>query len=123
MLKEPRQPLIGIVGVCASGKTTLIAELKQLGYNCRHIAQEHSYVKDMWKRMTNPDLLIYLEASYPATIERRKLNWSESEYSEQLRRLEHARVNADIVINTNSLTSAEVLEAALAQIAAHMGQP
>jgi deoxyadenosine/deoxycytidine kinase len=121
MQKEPKQPLIGIVGVCASGKTTLIASLKHLGYNCRHIAQEHSYVQDMWKRLTNPDLLIYLEASYPATIERRKLNWSESEYSEQIRRLEHARVNADIVINTNSLTSEEVLEAALTQIAAHMG--
>jgi len=29
-----------------------------------HIAQEHSYVPYMWKRITNPDLLIYLNASF-----------------------------------------------------------
>jgi adenylate kinase family enzyme len=52
--------LVGVVGPCGSGKSTLIAALEAQGYPCRHIAQEHSYVKDMWKRITNPDVLIFL---------------------------------------------------------------
>ena len=51
--------LIGIVGPCAAGKSTLVADLAKHGYRTRHIAQEHSHVKDMWQRLTNPDLLIF----------------------------------------------------------------
>jgi len=29
--------------------------------------QEHSYVKDMWLRLTNPDVLVFLDASYTST--------------------------------------------------------
>jgi adenylate kinase family enzyme len=46
--------LIGLVGVCASGKTTLAKILEEKGYHCRHISQEHSYVPDMWQRLTHP---------------------------------------------------------------------
>jgi dephospho-CoA kinase len=35
---------IGVVGPCAAGKTTLVAALKNRGYEVHHIAQEHSYV-------------------------------------------------------------------------------
>ncbi len=108
---EPKRekPLIGIVGVCASGKTTLISKLNALGYSCRHIAQEHSYVKTMWKQLTNPDILVYLQVSYPETIKRRNLNWTRAEYDEQLNRISNAREYADIIIETDSLTSEEVL--------------
>ena len=108
---EPKRekPLIGIVGVCASGKTTLISKLNALGYSCRHIAQEHSYVKTMWKQLTNPDILVYLQVSYPVTIKRRNLNWTRAEYDEQLNRISNAKDNADIIIETDSLTSEEVL--------------
>ena len=64
---SPARPLIGVVGVCASGKSTLIKGLKERGFNARHIAQEHSYVKDMWKRITNPDLLVFLDDSRSRT--------------------------------------------------------
>ncbi len=70
--------LIGVVGPCAAGKSTLIAGLTRLGYRTRHIAQEHSYVKDMWQRLTNPDILVFLDASYPTTCQRRKLDWTRS---------------------------------------------
>lgn len=102
-------PLIGIVGVCASGKSSLIAELTRLGYNCRHIAQEHSYVPDMWQRLTNPDFLVYLEASYEITLRRKKLNWSFEEYQVQMHRLRHARQNAGIVVITDKLTVEELV--------------
>lgn len=79
-----------------------------MGYDCRHIAQEHSYVKTMWKQLTNPDVLVYLEASYPQTLIRRNLNWTKAEYDEQVNRLSHARENADIVIQTDDLPVEEV---------------
>jgi dephospho-CoA kinase len=95
--------LIGVVGVCASGKSTLVKGLEARGYRTRHIAQEHSYV-------TNPDLLIYLDVSYPTTIQRRNLNWTEADYAEEQRRLLHAREHADLYVNTDPLSIEEVLE-------------
>ena len=103
------QPLVGIVGVCASGKSTLLSSLTERGIRTRHIAQEHSYVKDMWKRITNPDILIFLDASYEVTIKRRQLDWTRAEWEEQQRRLQHARQNADLFINTDDLGADEVV--------------
>ncbi len=106
--------LVGVVGACGAGKSSLVAGLQIQGYKCRHIAQEHSYVPDMWKRITDPDVLIYLEVSYENTVIRRKLDWTADEYTEQLRRLRHARSNADLVIDTNPLNKEQVLEKAVA---------
>jgi hypothetical protein len=111
-LEEPASKpglLIGVVGPCAAGKSTLIAGLTRLGYRTRHIAQEHSYVKDMWKRLTNPEILIFLDASYPTTCRRGNLNWTETEWQEQQYRLSHARANADLTLDTDGLSIEEVL--------------
>lgn len=108
--------VIGVVGPCGAGKSTLVAGLKPYGYTIRHIAQEHSYVPDMWRRITNPDILIYLDVSYENTIQRRKLDWTLEEYSEQLRRLNHARQHADLIIDTNPMTFDNVLQTVLAFI-------
>lgn len=107
---------IGIVGPCGAGKSSLVTGLQIEGYSVRHIAQEHSYVPDMWKRLTNPDVLVYLDVSYENTIFRRKLDWTYTEYTEQLRRLQHARQNADLYIDTNTLTVQEVKAAVLSFI-------
>jgi len=113
-MSEPdKQPLIGIVGPCGSGKSTLIAGLERHGYRCRHIAQEHSYVKYMWQAITNPDILIFLECSFENSTTRRKLNWQRADHEEQMRRLSHAFEHSQIVIDTNSLTPDEVLARAL----------
>ena len=114
-MDEPpsKRLLIGVVGPCGSGKSTLITGLNQHGYTCRHIAQEHSYVPAMWQIITKPDLLIYLHASFQTSTTRRKLNWQESEYTEQLRRLSHAREHAHIIINTDDLTPDRILQQAL----------
>ena len=103
-------PLIGVVGVCGSGKSSLVAGLARLGYRTRHIAQEHSYVKDMWQRLTNPDFLIFLDASHSTTCQRRQLNWTEAEWQEQQYRLRHAKANADLAIDTDGLSIGQVLE-------------
>jgi deoxyadenosine/deoxycytidine kinase len=106
--------LIGVVGVCASGKSTLVGKLREQGFQARHIAQEHSYVRDMWKRITNPDVLIYLDASYGVTVARRALDWREADWAEQQRRLAHAREHADLYIQTDLLAPAHVLGQVLA---------
>ncbi len=105
--------LIGIVGPCASGKSTLIAGFNLQNIRFRHIAQEHSYVPAMWQRLTNPDLLIFLDASYEVTCRRRRLNWTVEEYQEQHRRLSHARVNADCYILTDNLSPQDVRDCVL----------
>ncbi len=105
--------LIGIVGPCGSGKSTLTAGLAKHGYVCRHIAQEHSYVPAMWQKITKPDILIYLEASFPVSTRRRKLNWQKGDHDEQLRRLDHARQHANLLIDTDDLTPEQVLQKAL----------
>jgi deoxyadenosine/deoxycytidine kinase len=108
-----KRPLIGVVGPCGSGKSTLIAGLEKQGYACRHIAQEHSYVQAMWQIISKPDVLIYLHASFPVSTARRKLNWQLKDYEEQSRRLSHARHHAHIIIDTDDLTPEKVLQTAL----------
>jgi guanylate kinase len=112
-LPNSSNPLIGIVGPCTSGKSTLIAGLTRLGYRTRHIAQEHSYVKDMWQRLTNPDILIFLDVAYPTTCQRRKLDWTESDWQEQQLRLSHAKAHADLYLDTDKLSAEEVLNQAI----------
>ena len=102
--------IIGIVGPCKSGKTEIREELIRRGYQVREIAQEHSFVPDMWKRIANPDILIYLDVSYLQACARGQLDWNEQDYENQLQRLSHARGHADIYIQTDDLTPEEVLE-------------
>jgi len=103
-----KELVVGLVGVCASGKTTLGAKLRARGYKIKHIAQEHSFVKDMWKKIGKPDLLIFLDASYETSMQRRRLDWTPADYNEQQRRLEHAREHADLHIQTDRLSAEEV---------------
>jgi len=105
--------LVGVVGPCGSGKSTLIAGLEKYGYACRHIAQEHSYVQAMWQKIAKPDLLIYLSVSFPISTARRKLDWQKKDYDEQLRRLDHARAHANLFIDTDNLSPEQVLQTAL----------
>lgn len=106
----PTHIRIGIVGPCAAGKSTLISRLTDQGYSARHIAQEHSFVPDMWQRLAKPDLLIYLDVSYPVSLRRRKMDWNQEEYQEQVLRLRHARQHADLYLQTDTLSIQEVYQ-------------
>ncbi len=102
------KPLIGVVGPCAAGKSTLIHNLAGRGYRLKHIAQEHSYVPDMWQRLTRPDVLIFLDVSFEESNRRRPMPWRETDYAEQQHRLRHARAHADFYLLTDGLTPEEV---------------
>jgi deoxyadenosine/deoxycytidine kinase len=102
--------VIGLVGPCTSGKTSVADQLKAKGFTVRQIAQEHSYVPEMWFKITNPDFLIYLDVSYETTLKRRKISWTRAEYEEQVVRLAHARTHAHLFLNTNILSVDQVVE-------------
>lgn len=108
MRKNVKIPVIGVVGPCTAGKSTLIHGLLELGITARHIAQEHSYVPTMWQKITNPDVLIFLDISFDESFKRRNINWNHAEYLEQHRRLKHARDHADLYIPTDSYTPLEI---------------
>jgi ATPase subunit of ABC transporter with duplicated ATPase domains len=108
--------LIGIVGPCGAGKTTLARALQDRGFQARQIAQEHSYVPRMWFVLTHPDVLVYLDASYHVCSARKAFDWTPEEYAEQLGRLSHARLHCDIFLNTDDVSPAEVLSHVLGEI-------
>ncbi|MEW6093540.1 MAG: hypothetical protein AB1531_06195 [Chloroflexota bacterium] len=108
-----KERLIGIVGPCGAGKSTLANGLKLHGYNARAVVQEHSYVQTMWKQMTNPDVLIFLQASHSVGAHRRNMSWTETEWEEQQKRLQHAREHADFFLDTDMLDISEVLHKVL----------
>lgn len=107
------RPLIAVVGPCASGKSSLVRRLKALGYDARHVAQDHSYVPDMWRRLTDPDLLIYLDAGLSTIARRRRISWGERYLAAERHRLRHARQHCDLYLPTDDLTEEEVLERAV----------
>ena len=109
-----KELIIGVVGPCSAGKSTLVRGLERRGFqNARNIAQEHSYTPNMWERISNPDILIFLDVSYSVAQARRKLNWNLSEYETQKHRLRDARQHADFYLDTNPLSPPEVLSKVL----------
>jgi hypothetical protein len=54
-----------------------------------------------------------MHSSFETSTSRRKLDWLEKDYLEQLRRLTHAREHAQIVIPTDGLTPDEILQTAM----------
>jgi hypothetical protein len=119
MNRSEKAITVGLVGPCKSGKTLLKRGLNDHGFLVKHIAQEHSYVSDMWQRIAKPDVLIFLEVSYQETLKRSTLSWSENEYSQQIVRLSHAFQHADLIINTSGQTPQQVLNTALEFLAKH----
>ena len=109
--------VIAIVGVCASGKTTLVRGLKTAGFNAYNVAQEHSCIKKFWNKHV-PDLLIMIDASLAAIKKRRLVYWDESRLQAQHERLRDARAHADLYLQTDELTEQEVLEKVIAFIKA-----
>jgi deoxyadenosine/deoxycytidine kinase len=105
---------VAVVGACASGKSTLVTALKAAGYEARHVAQEHSFVPEMWQLISRPDVLVYLDVAYETIQSRRSLaQFGLADLAEQNRRLEHAREHCDLYVNTNTLNQYQVQDRCL----------
>lgn len=101
--------LVAIVGVCASGKTTLVKGLREAGFDAYNVAQEHSCIKKFWNRK-KPDVLIMIDATLSAIKKRRFVTWDEDRLVVQHERLRDARENANLYIQTDELSREEVLQ-------------
>ncbi|GAB4530222.1 MAG: hypothetical protein Fur0018_17370 [Anaerolineales bacterium] len=114
--------VLGIVGPCAAGKSTLVRQLRQAGYQARHIAQEHSFAPAMWQRINPPDCLIFLDVSFPISMQRRPdPRWTLREYEAQQQRLRHAREHADFYLLTDRLTPEQVYQQVLSFLSGFNG--
>ena len=103
------RPRLAIVGPCVAGKSELVKALRETGYEARHVAQEHSYVPEMWQRISQPDVLIYLDVDFPAAKARRPyIDWGSERLEEQAQRLAHARQHCDLYVDTSALSREEV---------------
>jgi len=108
MMMDARR--IGIVGPCSSGKSTLARALRTLGYRVKEIMQEHCAAPMMWRRISNPDVLVYLDVSMDVAAQREGLPQPSSWWVEEREfRLAHARVHCDLYVDTSALTPADVL--------------
>jgi hypothetical protein len=108
---------VAVVGPCSAGKSTLLPSIKEAGYDAKQPAQEHSLVPDMWLRITKPDILIYLDVSYPAARNRRPhIDGGPERLADQHMRLAHARNHCDYYLDTSNLTPVQVRQSVLAYI-------
>lgn len=105
---------VSVVGVCGSGKSVLVRRLREHAYDAREIAQEHSFVPGMWRRLHAPGILIFLDAQL-ATVRARRPGTllSDDLYRDMQDRLEDARAHAALVIVTDDLTESGVVDNAL----------
>lgn len=119
-LMTAKIPLIKVVGVSASGKSTLVAALRQSGWNARPVSQEHSDVTDLWKQFGFPQILVYLDNDLAGQQARRPdVKWDASNLAQERLRLRNAYENADLRINTAQLASQQVLELVAAYLESH----
>jgi len=103
--------LIGIVGPCSAGKSTAAEGLRAVGYRIKEIRQEHCAMPSMWQRLTNPDILIYLDVSMEEAARREGLAKPSSWWIEEREvRLAHARQHCDLYVDTTNLSPQEVIE-------------
>lgn len=113
---------VAVVGACAAGKSTLVAALREAGFDARHVAQEHSYVPEMWKRVSRPDVLVYLDVDYESIRARRpRMRFQQADLAVQKRRLDHARQHSDLYVDTRELSPAEVETLALSYLENALG--
>ena len=107
-------PLVKIVGVSASGKSTLVQGLREAGYNARSVSQEHTEVQDLWRRIRPPAILIYLDVNLTTQRQRRPdVTWNQANVEVEQQRLAHARAAADLIVDTSSIAASDTLARAL----------
>jgi hypothetical protein len=83
------------------------------GYDAHIAAQEHSAVRELWKR-TDPDVLVALQANLESIrLRRNDPRWSDRIWQEQQRRLSDAFRDADLVADTSHASVNEVVSQVL----------
>lgn len=100
---DAKDLLIGVVGNCVSGKTTLVAGLKEKGYQAVNIPQEHSVTPRFWRKF-NVDFLVMLSCTLATAQTRRKIPWGQVRLDRQAAILADARANCQLYLPTDDFT-------------------
>jgi cytidylate kinase len=106
---QEERPRVVVVGPDAAGKSTLVERLNALGYNAHSCAQDHSYIPDMWRKLAQPDFLVFLDAKLETIAQRRPIDWGMERLEVLQARLAHARAHCDLYLATDDLTPGEVV--------------
>jgi len=106
---------IVVVGPCAAGKSTLVAALRELGYDAHASGQEHSEIAMLWQH-SEPDVLIALAVDIHAVRDRRGGSWPEWLHDLQVRRLAAASRAANLAIDTTALSPQTVVDRVVAYL-------
>jgi GTPase SAR1 family protein len=106
---------IVVVGPCAAGKSTLVAALRELGYDAHVSGQEHSEIAMLWQH-SEPDVLIALDVDIRAVRDRRGGSWPEWLHDLQVRRLAAASRAANLAIDTTALGPQTVVDRVVAYL-------
>ncbi|MBA3534013.1 MAG: hypothetical protein H0T73_19000 [Ardenticatenales bacterium] len=117
-------PRVAFVGPCGAGKSTIVLRLRELGWDARMPAQEHSGVPDMWRKLLKPDFLIALDAPNEVLRKRRPgIGLSDAVLDEERRRLAHALAHADFTLDTSVLSAEEVVREVVGWLEARKKPP
>ncbi len=104
---------VAVVGSCASGKTSVVARLREHGIDAWAVAQEHSGIPDLWRHL-GPERLVFLDTTLRTVrLRRDDDNWPEWIFAVQQERLDHARSHADVLVTTDDLILDDVVAAIL----------
>ncbi|NLT73104.1 MAG: hypothetical protein GXX94_02770 [Chloroflexi bacterium] len=114
---EPVPGRIAVVGPCGAGKSELVRRLRAQSIDARQCGQEHSLVPDMWRWISRPQVLIYLDAPDGVLEKRRGVPADPAYAAEQRRRLERARAGCHLYLDTGALSREQVAERVLAALA------
>lgn len=114
-------PVVAVVGPCGAGKTALVTALRRQGMQAREVAQEHSFVPAMWRRIADPDLLIYLDVSRQEAERRKGRELPPAYWQQLIDRLAHARAHADLLIETDDLALNTILAQVLSFLETYGG--
>jgi hypothetical protein len=64
----------------------------------------------MWRRLSRPDFLVYLDARLETIARRRRIDWGQKRLDALNARLAHARAHCDLYLATDDLTPSQVLD-------------
>ncbi|HBK86882.1 MAG TPA: hypothetical protein DDZ53_12720 [Firmicutes bacterium] len=117
MPKPDNELLIGVVGNCASGKTTLVQGLHCRGYRAVNIPQEHSVTPRFWRKL-NVDFLVVLSCKLVTAQARRQIPWGQERLDQQAVKLADAKAHCQLYLPTDDFSIEEVLESVITAITA-----
>lgn len=106
---------VAVVGVCGSGKSTIVSALRERGLDAYSVAQEHSVVADLWRHQ-DPDALIVLTVDLATVRGRRGADWPAWIFDLQVERLADARRHASLTISTQDAAVTNTVERILEAI-------